>query len=128
MNHTVFQLDVTDSRSWPIFTARIPNEWGKVLFSQASVCSYFGEGGTPIQLMGGTPSLPDRGGTPHPRSGRGVPPSQVRMGGSTPIPGQDGGYPHPRSGRGGTPNWNSTACTCYAAGGMPLAFTQDFLV
>ena len=26
------------------------------------------------------------------------------------------------------PNRNSTACTCYAAGGMSLAFTQDFLV
>ena len=29
----------------------------------------------------------------------------------------------------GTPHQTSTACTCYAAGGMPLAFTQeDFLV
>ena len=46
-----------------------------------------------------------------------------------------GGYPHPRSdpssGRAGgaTPNWNSIACTCYAAGGMPPAFRQEnFLV
>ena len=30
---------------------------------------------------------------------------------------------------GGTPYWNSIACTCYTAGSMPLAFTQeDFLV
>ena len=30
---------------------------------------------------------------------------------------------------GGAPYWSSIACTCYAAGGMPLAFTQeDFLV
>ena len=54
--------------------------------------------------MGGTPVLTWDGGTPH--QGQ--------------VPGQDWG---------GTPNWNSIACTCYAAGGMPLAFTQeDFLV
>ena len=35
----------------------------------------------------------------------------------------------PRSGQGGTLNWNSTACTCFVAGGMPLAFMQEaFLV
>ena len=29
----------------------------------------------------------------------------------------------------GYPNQNSIACTCYAAGGIPLSFTQeDFLV
>ena len=49
-----------------------------------------------------------------------------------------GGVPHPRSGVGGYPGqvftgWGtpppSIASTCYAAGGMPLAFTQeDFLV
>ena len=39
-----------------------------------------------------------------------------------------GGIPHPDLGR-GTPNQNSIACTCYAAGGMPSAFMQeDFLV
>ena len=126
---------------------------GKVLFSQVCVCSHFG-GGTPIQLMGsthilpdwgctpsiptgGTPILPDREGTPIPGQDRG----------STPIPDQEGGLLHPRSGwgvpppppvqvrsqvrmgEGGTSNQNSTACTFYAAGGMPLAFTQeDFLV
>ena len=30
---------------------------------------------------------------------------------------------------GATPYWNRIACTCYAAGGMPLTFTKDdFLV
>ena len=56
----------------------------------------------------------------------GVPPvqvgSQVGTGGVPPVPGQD-------RGAGGYPIQNSIACTCYAAGGMPLAFTQeDFLV
>ena len=81
----------------------------------------------------------------------GVPPYQVQAGGRRDpqpgqIPGQGGrGYPHPgqilrwgdgeyppsRSDHrmGGTPYWNSITCTCYAVGGMPLAFTQeDFLV
>ena len=64
------------------------------------------------------------------------------------IQDQDGEYPLPRSGQEGMSlprsgwgvpdlgpglrvpsNQNSIACTCYAAGGMPLAFTQkDFLV
>ena len=56
------------------------------------------------------------GGYPLPRSrwgvGRGVPPSQVQGGGGD-----------------GNPNRNNIACTCYVAGRMPLAFTQeDFLV
>ena len=89
----------------------------------------------------------------------GVPPSQVWMGRGTPFPGLDGDTPFPVSGQevppaggtpgrvhppgrgylpplpGGTPptrgypHQTSTACTCYAVGGMPLAFTQeDFLV
>ena len=90
------------------------------------------------------------GGYPHPRSGWGYPhprtgeyphsgqpadggylPSISRMGYSPTPHQQDGGIPHPgyRSGWGGTPNLNSITCTCYAAGGMPLAFRQeDFLV
>ena len=61
---------------------------------------------------------------PHPRSrpGWGVP--HLRSGWLVPlgipcpgqVPGQDMG------GGGATPNWNSTACTCYAVDGMPLAF------
>ena len=112
------------------------------------------DGDTPIQVQdrGGTPSQVRMGEYPRllrsrsgPWLGQEVPPSQVRMGG-TPIQGQDGGSPiqgqdegvpwgtplsHPGQvpdQDGGTPNWNSTACTCYGAGGMQLAFTQDFLV
>ena len=62
----------------------------------------------------------------------GVTPSQVWMVGGT--PGLDGGG-YPRSGLWGgtlgTPPFrqNSIVSTCYPAGGMPLAFTQeDFLV
>ena len=86
-------------------------------------------GGYPLARSGqeGTP-FPgwDEGGVCHPRSGW-----------RYPFPGQYGGYLGyplsvawgPRSGWGGTPNWNSMACTCLAAGGMPLAFTQeDFVV
>ena len=30
---------------------------------------------------------------------------------------------------GGTPNWNSVACTCYTAGGMPFALgSRTFLL
>ena len=40
---------------------------------------------------------------------------------------RSGGVPHLRSGV--PPRWISKASSCYAAGGMPLAFTQeDFLV
>ena len=110
-----------------------------------------------LPIRGGTPILPNQGGRySHPSQlRRGVPSSQVRMGGVIPHP-RSGhgvslsqiwamGYPHPRSWdtpipgwgyypdqvpgqEGGTPNWNSIGCTCYTAGGMPLAFTQeDFL-
>ena len=62
-------------------------------------------------------------------------PSQAGVG--TPFPGLDGGVTlFPDRGvptflgwGGGYPYRNSIACTCYTAGGMPLAFTQeDFLV
>ena len=84
----------------------------------------------PIQRMAGggvfTPSQVQTG-VPHPRS---------RQGGGTPThtsrtrwgipPLQDWvGYPHPPPQSGDS----SISSTCYAAGGMPLAFTQeDFLV
>ena len=87
----------------------------------------------------GVPHCTSGWGVPHPRSGQGGTPSQVWM-----------GVPHPRSGRGlphfadwgtqGTPLSRpgtegtrgtplvSKASTCYATGGVPLAFTQeDFL-
>ena len=87
--------------------------------------------GVCLHLRGGagTPIWPT-GGIPLPRSGWGSTPSQVRTGGTPPPPAGWGTPPRrgPRSG-GDTPNWNSMACTCCAAGGMPLAFTQeDFLV
>ena len=89
---------------------------GKVLFSQVCVCLFTGCG-NPSSLTGGTPSQ-DRG-YPIQPNGKVVPQSQD---GGTPPP-QDGwGYPSPR-------RQSSTASTCYAAGSMPLAFTQeDFLV
>ena len=75
----------------------------EVMFSQVCVCSTFGGGGTPTQVwMGGVPQ-----GTPWPC-----------------LDGGDGGYTPPPPIR-----QSSIASTCYAAGGMPLAFTQeDFLV
>ena len=82
-------------------------------------------GGYPILLMGGTPSKIRMGGT-----WDGVPHS--RLDGSTPLDGsypiQDWmGYPCPRLD--GVPPPISKASTCYAVGGVPLAFTQeDFLV
>ena len=49
-------------------------------------------------------------------------PGQGGRGGNPPIQvrSQDWG--------GGTPYWNSIACTCYAAGGMPLASTQEYFL
>ena len=109
-------------------------------------------GGYPI------PDLAGGGGVPHPRSGQGGTPSQVWPGGypypdlrwGTPPPHLDLGWgtrptqtwdgvpPLPRPGTGYPPTWDgapplithsSIATTCYVAGGVPLAFTQeDFLV
>ena len=77
---------------------------------------WWGGGGYPIPVVGGTP---------RPGLDR-VPPGQVWM------DGEGGAVPHPCGG-GGTPpppiRQSSIASTCYTAGGMPLAFTQeDFLV
>ena len=86
---------------------------------------------SPVSRMG-VPPIVSRMGVP-PSAGWGYPhPNQ--QDGSTPVSRM--GYPFPvqvpgQDGGGGvvTLNWNSIACTCYAAGGMPLAFTQeDFLV
>ena len=112
-------------------------------------------GGYHIQLSGGTPSQVWEGypiqswpeGTPsqvqvrgilgYPQPGMdGVPPSQNWMGYPTPCqewmgspqPGLDG-VPPGQNWMGYPPIRQSIASTCYAAGGMPLAFTQeDFLV
>ena len=108
------------------------------------VTPYQEDGVPPIQVqvrIGVSPI--GRKGLPPPIGRMEVPPVKV--------PGQDRGYFHARSGwgyppvsrmgihpfrsghrsgqGGGTPNQNSIACTCYAVGGMPLAFMQeDFLV
>ena len=115
----------------------------------------WGGGGTPTRSgwLGGVPQpgLDGGGGTPA-RSGWGGYPSQVWMVGGiprpglerwgTPLPGLDGGVvpgvpPWPGLDGGGTPassGWwgvpqvpppTRIASTCYAAGGMPLAFTQE---
>ena len=100
----------------------------EVMFSQVCLCSTFGggRGGTPSQvwLGGDTPSQVWLGGVPHPRSTWGTPPdlgwgTSLDLGRGTP----------PELGWGNPPRQISVASTCYAAGGMPLAFTQeDFLV
>ena len=138
-------------------TARVRRMMGGYVFT--GVCLYIFLGDTPIQprgyrqpsWWGGYPILPNRGWGyyPHPDLGRGVllcpwypsswyPPS--RPGKEYCHPDLVKGVPPPpptyRSEKGqvigwggGTPNRNSIVCTCYAAGGMPLAFTQeDFLV
>ena len=91
-------------------------------------------GGTPSKVWtGGTPSQVQKGGrVPHPRSkqegdtpsnlGWGIPPSNFGW-----------GIPPSKTGWGTSPSpirrLISKACTSYAAGGVPLAFTQeDFLV
>ena len=108
------------------------------------------DGDTPLLPDGGTPILPDRGyphqgvnpcpdqvpgqdgGYPHGLDWMGVlplgldgvlPPSGLDGGISSPPPVSPGwGYPPPS-------RQSSRASTCYAVGGMPLAFTQDdFLV
>ena len=106
---------------------------GKLIFILGNLCPYFGGGG-------GCPHLADGGGKgyPHPSQQGGTPifpngeiPLSFLMGrGGTPSspmgiphPRLGLGYPHPRSGwegvpqsqfrmGWGTPNWNSTACTC----------------
>ena len=109
-------------------------------------------GGNPSQvwMVGRYYPIPGWAGGTCPRLGRGTP-SQVWVGGY-PIPGLDGGgYPgYPPPGQvwmvvgypwpgldGGVGTWgtpppirqSSLANTCYSAGGLPLAFTQeDFLV
>ena len=104
-------------------------------------------GGTTSQVWaGGTPSQCWLGGYPIPGLGRGegVPHPRSGQGGTRVLPQTWNGVPPwtwdwvpPRPGMGYSPNlgrgippptWD-IASTCYAAGGMPLAFTQeDFLV
>ena len=80
--------------------------WGKVLFSQVSVCSHFREG-TPskVQAWGvpcprsrlrGSPFQIKVGGYPIPGPGGGTPSQMARWGYPVPDQVQAGGLPHPR--------------------------------
>ena len=124
------------------------------MFSQVCppcVSSTFRGGGTPSSWRGeGTPSqVWMGGGLPHPRSGWGVPHPRSGLGVPHPWSGW-GGVAPTQVWTGGTLEWmartgwgtlhhdwmglppirqSSIGSTCYAAGSMPLAFTQeDFLV
>ena len=143
-------------QSWgcqPIITARIRSMTGRYCLHRCLSVNISG-GGTPSQVWiggypisglgrGGTPSQVQVGGYPisglggYPISGPGGTPSQVHRGypisglGGYPISGPGRGVPHLRS-RGipiVPPPGIASTCYGYAAGGMPLAFTQeDFLV
>ena len=106
---------------WVFQTDRVPpsqDRRGKVLFLVCQSTPRWG-GGYPVLPMGGPPSQVRMGVPFHQQHG--VPPLRQDEG-SPPPPLLSG----PRSGRGGvTPKWNSTACTCNAASGISLAFTQE---
>ena len=144
------QVSVSPHFGWGI---PHPADGGHPLPSWCGVPISFPMGVTPSFPTGVTPSFLI-GVVPHPRSEWGVPQFQARMGvlgiplHPAQVPSQDRGCPPPPGPRSGWgvpwesgpglvqgqdggkyPNWNSTACTCYAAGCVPLAFTQeDFLV
>ena len=120
----------------PIFTTRIPQEWGRYCFHRClsvhilrGVYPYPADSRIPPSFLTGE-------GYNHPSWWRRVPPSQVTLGtpfiGGTPfqvrtggtwVPSHQGQVPGQDGGRGYT-NRN-TACTYYTAGGIPLAFTQE---
>ena len=103
----------TPSQVWMVGgIPRVPPNW-VLMVGGVTWPGLHGEGGYPIPGLGVGPHLRSGGGVPHPRSGWWGYPDQVWM----------GGVPHP------TIRQSSIASTCYAAGGVPLAFTQeDFLV
>ena len=124
-----------------IVTARIRRMTGGYVFT--GVClSNFRRGDTPSSWGGGgsTPTQFQTEGYPIRGPDVGVTPSQVQMGGGNPFfttPLQDWMGSTLPSARLGTPlpphplvrRQSSIASTCYAAGGMPLVFTQEhFLV
>ena len=137
MNSCSFQLSkLSILNKWD------PKDGGRYCFQFVSPHLH-GEGTYPIPGLGGGVPHPRSGwwGVPHPRSGwSGGTPSQVWMVGGYTIPGLDGGggtsrVPPTRTGWGNPPpththiRQSSIASTCYAAGSMLLAFTQeDFLV
>ena len=100
---------------------------GKVIFILGNVCLFT------IGWGGGTPNSDLGGGYPFPGLGGGGTPSQVWTGGGYPISGLDGGgggVSQPGLDDGvPCPPPTCIASTCYAASGMPLAFTQeDFII
>ena len=136
ISHSKFMQPLTKDS---IFTARVRSTTGGY-FSQVCVCSTLGGVPHPYPSLsgGGYPIQPWTGGVPRSSLGWGEYPN-LGWGGTPTL---DRGVPqpwtggHPISG-GGTPShvWLGTppkiASTCYgyAAGGVPLAFTQeDFLV
>ena len=123
---------------------------GKVIFILGNVCLFtIGEGGYPVPGLGGEYPMPGLGGgypitglgggvpcprsgeVHHPRSGSGVPwgapLARSEWWGVPPPTTIMTGWGTPTMTRWDTPP--QLAGTCYAAGGMPLAFTrEDFLV
>ena len=97
-----------------LFLPLAPEGWGKVIFSVCVSVLTWG-GGTPMRSSWGESCYP------HPSEPRGTPSFPIG-GRGYPTLGLDGGTPHP------TRRESSRASTCYAGGGMPLAFTQNFLV
>ena len=124
-----------------LITARIRRMTGGYVFTGVWMGGYpipGLDGGYPIQGLdwgGGTPSQVWMGGYPITGLDRGYPPTQVWTG----VPSSQGTH-HPGLdavpplGLDGVPpsvrRQSSLASTCYTAGAMPLAFTQeeDFLV
>ena len=127
---------------WGFFNYRPhPKDDGKVLFS---VCQST-PGGVPHPYPSPSLSIPVGGGTWSSLGQGGIPQSSLGWGGGVPQPWMGGypnlglggtptldrGVPHLMSGGGtpGTPLRIASTCYGYAAGGVPLAFTQeDFLV
>ena len=139
-------LSGPDRRGTPIFPDggggnSILPDWGIPIQTWEGVAfpSRPGMGVPPVQTWkGGTPSRLWQG-VPPSRPGKGIPLPHPDLEGGTPLSRSGKGYspPSPDLGRGSrsgprmgvNPIWNSIVCTCYAAGGMSLAFTQeDFLV
>ena len=114
-----------------------PKDEGRSCFQLVSSHTSTG-GGVPHLVDGGYPHPSQLGGVPHPvlmgggyphlanggyhhLTGGGTPPP-IRTGWGIPptLLGPDGGTPPPQI-------WSqsNSACTCYTAGDMPLAFTQE---
>ena len=110
--------------SFFFITARIRSMKGRYCFHRCLSVNISGGGVVPRSGLDGR-------GVPHPRSGQG---SGWWLGGGWGLPGVPPPRPemgYPPDLRWGTPppiTQSSIASTCYAAGGVPLVFTQeDFL-